>query len=55
MWGWPTVFVCFSAGFGRVTLYVAEVTSVAKYISQLSEVVQARLAMAERQNVTTLH
>jgi hypothetical protein len=43
------------AGLGQVTLYTAELTNVAKYIIQLSEVVQARLAMAKRQNVTTLH
>jgi hypothetical protein len=36
--GGPIVFMCFSAGFGRVTLYTAELTSVAKYILQPSEV-----------------
>jgi hypothetical protein len=44
--GGPTVFVCFSADFGRVTRYRAEL--VAKYIFQPNKVVQARLAMAKR-------
>jgi hypothetical protein len=48
VWGGPTVFVCFSGGFGQVTRYTAELTSVAKYILQPSEVVEARLAMAKR-------
>jgi hypothetical protein len=44
----PTEFACFSAAFCRVTRYRAELTSVAKYILQPSEVVQARLAMLKR-------
>jgi hypothetical protein len=55
VWSGLPVFVCFSADFGRITRYRVELTSVAKYILQPSEVAQARLAMAERWNVTTLN
>jgi hypothetical protein len=39
VWGGPTVFMSFSATFTWVTRYRAELTSVAKCILQLSEVV----------------
>jgi hypothetical protein len=43
----PTVFMCCMAGFGGVTWYRAKLASVAKYILQLSEMVQARLAVGK--------
>jgi hypothetical protein len=55
VWHEPTVFVCSSAAFGLVTRYSPELTSVAKYILQPSEVVQARSAMIKLYNVTTLN
>jgi hypothetical protein len=55
VWGGPTVFVCFLAGFCWVMQYRAELTNVAMYILQMCEVVQARLAVAKRWNVTALH
>jgi hypothetical protein len=40
LWGGPTVFVCVSASFGRVTWCRAELTDVAKCILLPSEMVK---------------
>jgi hypothetical protein len=47
--------LCYSAAFGRVTWYKAELTSLAKCILQGSELFQARLTMTKRYNVTTVN
>jgi hypothetical protein len=47
VWDGPTILVCFLAGSSQVMCYRAKLTSVAKYTLQLSEMVQARLAMSE--------
>jgi hypothetical protein len=46
VWGGPTVFLWFSAGFGQVMWHTAELTSVAKCMLQFG-MVEATLTVAE--------